>query len=77
MDTHQLKYTKEENTLRSCREQYLLKTYILQYIPYPVYTRHFPPAAHGLARLVYKNGTDETVQADVKEFKTVYLSTVK
>ena len=36
------------------REQYLLKTYILQYIPgiYPVYTRHFAPAAQGLARLV-------------------------
>jgi len=54
MDTHQLMYTKEENTLRTRREQYLLKTYILQYIPgiYPVYTRHFAPAAHGLARLV-------------------------
>ena len=54
MDTHQLMYTKEENPLRTRREQYLLKTYILQYIPgiYPVYTRHFAPAAHGLARLV-------------------------
>ena len=54
MDTHQLKYTKEHNTFRSRREQYLLKTYKLQYIPgiYPVYTNHFAPAAHGLARLV-------------------------
>ena len=56
MDTHQLMYTKEENWLRTRREQYLLKTYILQYIPgiYPVYTRHCAPgpAAHGLARLV-------------------------
>ena len=50
----QLMYYKEENTLRTRREQYLLKTYILQYRPgiYLVYTRHFAPAAHGLARLV-------------------------
>ena len=54
MDTHQLMYNKEENTLRTRREQYLLKKYILQYIPgiYPVYTCLFAPAAHGLARLV-------------------------
>ena len=54
MDTHQIKYTKEENTLSSRREQYLLKRYILQYIPgiYPIHTRHCAPAAHGLARLV-------------------------
>ena len=54
MDTHQLKYTKEENTLKSRREQYLLKTYILQYIPgiYLVNIRHFAPAAHVLARFV-------------------------
>ena len=54
MDTHQIKYTKEENTLRSRREQYLLKRYILQYTPgiFPVYTRHCPPAAHFLARFV-------------------------
>ena len=54
MDTHQLMYTKEGTTSKSRREQYLLKTYILQYIPgiYPVYIRHFAPAAHVLARLV-------------------------
>ena len=54
MDTHQLMYNKEENTLRTHRERYLLKTYILQYLSgiYQVYTSHCASAAHGLARLV-------------------------
>ena len=54
MYTHQLKCTKVGTTSESSRDQNLLKTHILQYIPgiYLVYTGHCPPATHFLARFV-------------------------
>ena len=54
MYTHQLTCTNVGTTSESSRDQNLLKTHILQYIPgiYQVYTGHCPPATHFLARFV-------------------------
>ena len=56
MYTHQLTCTKVGTTSESSRDQNLLRTHILQYIPgtsiYQVYTCHCPPATHFLALFV-------------------------